>query len=152
MKERNSQTVQLWSMPDIFNNLISFWPASNCFIQIRHVHWQATTVSVYRLWLKTNAAYRRNTAQWRINKEIVEVSIGTFIFTLVVDGHLIFSEHIIRLFVRIRHQLYLSQMHHKNVTSTVCTSLSGESTRNRVYCRSFGLLGGSSCILVWYLW
>lgn len=32
------------------------------------------------------------------------------------------------------------------------TSVSGESTRNRVYCRSLGLLGGSWCTVVWYLW
>jgi len=32
------------------------------------------------------------------------------------------------------------------------TSFSGDSTRKRVYCRSLGLLGGSWCIVVWYLW
>jgi len=41
---------------------------------------------------------------------------------------------------------------HDDNWRAVCTSVSGESTRNRVYWRSVGLLGGSWCTVVWYLW
>jgi len=79
----------------------------------RHIQFYKTPKNyILQRTQRTNKAYRSVDTQWRIDKKIVEVRLGTIGFTFIVYTHLIFSEHSIRLFVRLRNnrdQFHLSQ-------------------------------------------